>query len=161
MCQNVLIQTATIYLIIAGATTFSYVLAIENVPARLSGLLGAFSHSTVLVLLLINIILLVWGMFMDTAPSILVLVPILYPVATAAGVNAIHFGVIVVTNLMVGMLTPPFGMALYTTQSVGKCSMVNLIREVFPFLVVDLIILACISIFPDLVLGLPRMFGFL
>lgn len=161
MCQNVLIQTATIYLIIAGATTFSYVLAIENVPARLSALLGAFSHSTALVLLLINVILLVWGMFMDTAPSILVLVPILYPVAAAAGINPVHFGVIVVTNLMIGMLTPPFGMALYTTQSVGKCAMVNLIREVLPFLIVDLVILVCISVFPELVLGLPRMFGFI
>lgn len=161
MCQNVLIQTAAIYLIIAGATTFSYVLAIENVPARLSALLGAFSDSTALVLLLINVILLVWGMFMDTAPSILVLVPILYPVAAAAGINPVHFGVIVVTNLMIGMLTPPFGMALYTTQSVGKCTMVNLIREVLPFLIVDLVILVCISVFPDLVLGLPRMFGFI
>ena len=161
MCQNVLIQTAVIYLIIAGATTFSYVLAIENVPARLSALLGAFSDSTALVLLLINVILLVWGMFMDTAPSILVLVPILYPVAAAAGINPVHFGVIVVTNLMIGMLTPPFGMALYTTQSVGKCTMVNLIREVLPFLIVDLVILVCISVFPDLVLGLPRMFGFI
>lgn len=159
MCRNVLTQTATIYLIIAGATTFSYVLAIENVPARLSALLGNFSHSTAMVLLIINIILLIWGMFMDTAPSILVLVPILYPVATAAGVNTIHFGVLVVVNLMIGMLTPPFGMALYTTQSVGKCSMVKLIREVLPFLFVDLVILALIIIFPDLVLALPRAFG--
>lgn len=158
--KNVLMQTATIYLIIAGATTFSYVLAIENIPTKLSNLINNYAHSRGMVLLIINIILLVWGMFMDTAPSILVLVPILLPVAKAAGVDSIHFGVLVVTNLMIGMLTPPFGMALYTTQSVGKCKMVNLIRDIIPFMAMDFLILILITVCPDIVLTLPRMFGF-
>lgn len=160
ICKNVLIQTATIYLIIAGATTFSYVLAIENIPAKLSALIGTFASSSLGVLVVINIILLVWGMFMDTAPSILVLVPILFPVAKAAGVNPIHFGVLVVSNLMIGMLTPPFGMAIYTTQSVGKCKMGNLIRQLIPFIAVDLVILVLLTVFPGLALFLPRLFGF-
>ena len=158
--KNVLLQTSTIYLIIAGATTFSYVLAIENIPTKLSNFINGFAHSTGMVLLVINLILLVWGMFMDTAPSILVLVPILFPVAAGAGVHPIHFGVLVVTNLMIGMLTPPFGMALYTTQSVGKCKMVHLIKTILPFLAMDLLILILITVFPDLVLFLPRSFGF-
>ena len=160
ICKNVLIQTATIYLIIAGATTFSYVLAIENIPAKLSALIGTFASSSLGVLVVINIILLVWGMFMDTAPSILVLVPILFPVAKAAGVSPIHFGVLVVSNLMIGMLTPPFGMAIYTTQSVGKCKMGNLIRQLIPFIAVDLVILVLLTVFPGLSLFLPRLFGF-
>ena len=160
ICKNVLIQTATIYLIIAGATTFSYVLAIENIPAKLSALIGTFASSSLGVLVVINIILLVWGMFMDTAPSILVLVPILFPVAKAAGVNPIHFGVLVVSNLMIGMLTPPVGMAIYTTQSVGKCKMGNLIRQLIPFIAVDLVILVLLTVFPGLSLFLPRLFGF-
>lgn len=160
ICKNVLIQTATIYLIIAGATTFSYVLAIENIPAKLSALIGAFASSSLGVLVVINIILLVWGMFMDTAPSILVLVPILFPVAKAAGVNPIHFGVLVVSNLMIGMLTPPFGMAIYTTQSVRKCKMGNLIRQLIPFIAVDMVILVLLTVFPGLSLFLPRLFGF-
>lgn len=160
ICKNVLIQTATIYLIIAGATTFSYVLAIENIPAKLSTLIGTFASSSLGVLVVINIILLVWGMFMDTAPSILVLVPILFPVAKAAGVNPIHFGVLVVSNLMIGMLTPPFGMAIYTTQSVGKCKMGNLIRQLIPFIAVDMVILVLLTVFPGLSLFLPRLFGF-
>lgn len=160
ICKNVLIQTATIYLIIAGATTFSYVLAIENIPAKLSALIGTFASSSLGVLVVINIILLVWGMFMDTAPSILVLVPILFPVAKAAGVNPIHFGVLVVSNLMIGMLTPPFGMAIYTTQSVGKCKMGNLIRQLIPFIAVDMVILVLLIVFPGLSLFLPRLFGF-
>lgn len=160
ICKNVLIQTATIYLIIAGATTFSYVLAIENIPAKLSALIGTFASSSLGVLVVINIILLVWGMFMDTAPSILVLVPILFPVAKAAGVNPIHFGVLVVSNLMIGMLTPPFGMAIYTTQSVGKCKMGNLIRQLIPFIAVDMVILVLLTVFPSLSLFLPRLFGF-
>ena len=160
ICKNVLIQAATIYLIIAGATTFSYVLAIENIPAKLSALIGTFASSSLGVLVVINIILLVWGMFMDTAPSILVLVPILFPVAKAAGVNPIHFGVLVVSNLMIGMLTPPFGMAIYTTQSVGKCKMGNLIRQLIPFIAVDMVILVLLTVFPELSLFLPRLFGF-
>ena len=160
ICKNVLIQTATIYLIIAGATTFSYVLAIENIPAKLSTLIGTFASSSLGVLVVINIILLVWGMFMDTAPSLLVLVPILFPVAKAAGVNPIHFGVLVVSNLMIGMLTPPFGMAIYTTQSVGKCKMGNLIRQLIPFIAVDLVILVLLTVFPGRSLFLPRLFGF-
>lgn len=160
ICKNVLIQTATIYLIIAGATTFSYVLAIENIPAKLSALIGTFASSSLGVLVVINIILLVWGMFMDTAPSILVLVPILFPVAKAAGVNPIHFGVLVVSNLMIGILTPPFGMAIYTTQSVGKCKMGNLIRQLIPFIAVDMVILVLLTVFPGLSLFLPRLFGF-
>lgn len=157
--SNVLMQTATIYLIIAGATTFSYILAIENIPAKLSTLINTYAQSQWQVLLIINIILLVWGMFMDTSPSILVLVPILFPVATAAGIHPIHFGVITIVNLMMGLLSPPFGMALYTTQSVGKCSMVGLLKEVWPFIVGDLIVLFIISAFPEIVLALPRLFG--
>ena len=156
---NVLMQTATIYLIIAGATTFSYILAIENIPAKLSNLINTYAHSQWQVLLIINIILLIWGMFMDTSPSILVLVPILFPVATAAGIHPIHFGVITIVNLMMGLLSPPFGMALYTTQSVGKCDMVGLLKEVWPFIVGDLVVLFIISAFPEIVLALPRLFG--
>ena len=159
ICKNVLLQTAGIYLIIAGATTFSYVLAIENIPSKLSAIINNFAHSQAMVLLVINLILLVWGMFMDTAPSIMVLVPILYPVATGAGIDPIHFGVLVVTNLMIGLLTPPFGMALYTVQSVGKCQMVSLIKAVFPFIVMNLVVLFLISAFPGLVLTIPRALG--
>nr|WP_072514786.1 TRAP transporter large permease [Ndongobacter massiliensis] len=160
ICKNVLLQTTTIYLIIAGATTFSYVLATENIPTKISMLISSHVTSKLGILMVINLILLVWGMFMDTAPSILVLVPILFPVAKAAGVNSIHFGVLVITNLMVGMLTPPFGMAIYTTQSVGKCRMGNLIKQLLPFIVVDLVILGILTIFPSVSLFLPQLFGF-
>ena len=159
ICRNVLLQTTGIYMIIAGATTFSYVLAIENIPSKLSAFINSFAHSQAMVLLVINLILLVWGMFMDTAPSIMVLVPILYPVATGANIDPIHFGVLVVTNLMVGLLTPPFGMALYTVQSVGKCQMVNLIKAVFPFIIMNLVVLILISAFPQLVLTIPKALG--
>lgn len=160
MCRNVLMQTATIYLIIAGATAFSYVLAIENIPSLLANWINTMAGGKMSVLLIINVILLVWGMFMDTSPSILVLVPILYPVAMQAGVNPIHFGVLVVVNLMIGMLTPPFGMALYTTCSVGKCTMIKLIKGLIPFIAVDFAILALLTVFEDISLFLPRMFGF-
>ena len=156
-----LLQTSTIYLIIAGATCFSYVLAIENIPSKLAVLINSFATSQVSVLIIINLILLVWGMFMDTSPSILVLVPILYPVAAQAGIHPIHFGVIVVTNLMIGLLTPPFGMALYTTRSVGKCEMLPLIKAILPFIIMNMIVLGLITFVPEIVLFLPRVFGFI
>ncbi|HRX58564.1 MAG TPA: TRAP transporter large permease [Eubacteriales bacterium] len=157
--KSVIVQTGTIYLIIGCASAFAWALALENVPSYLSTFITSFAHSKLGVLLVLNIVLLIWGMFMDTAPSILVLVPILLPVATAAGVHPIHFGVLVIVNLMIGLLTPPFGMALYATQSVGKCSLGGLIKNVVPFLLVDLVMLAVITLVPDLVLALPRAFG--
>ena len=135
-------------------------LALENIPAKLSAFISTFTSSQAGVLVVINLILLIWGMFMDTAPSILVLIPILYPVASAAGVHPIHFGVLVIVNLMIGLLTPPFGMALYTVQSVAKCSLGGLLKKIWPFLAADVVMLSIITFVPDVVLFLPRVFGF-
>ncbi len=157
--RSVIIQTGAIYLIISSATAFAWVLALENIPAQISAFVASVTTSRLGVLMVLNLILLAWGMFMDTAPSILVLVPILLPVCIAVGIHPIHFGVLIVTNLMIGLLTPPFGMALYTTQSVGKCSLGGLIKAVTPFLLMDLFILVMITVFPDVVLFLPRLFG--
>lgn len=154
-------QSATVYLIIAGATAFSWVLAMENIPNQISSAISAFAHSKVTVLLILNGLLLLWGMFMDTTPSILVLVPMLFPIIKTAGINPIHFGVIVVVNLMLGLLTPPFGMALFTVQAVGKCKLGGLLKAIAPFMLVDLVILLLITVFPELCLWLPRLFGFL
>ena len=146
-------------LIVSGATAFGYCLAIEKFPNQVSKLITGVSSNPNVLMLLMILAMTIIGMFMDTTPSILVLVPILFPVAKAANINAIHFGVIVVVNLMMGLLTPPFGMALYTTQSVGKCSMGGLLKQLWPFLIGDVLVLIMISVFPDLILTLPRLMG--
>jgi tripartite ATP-independent transporter DctM subunit len=158
LCSTI-IQSSKIYIIIGFATAFSWVLAIENIPNEIAGLVSRFASTPMEGLIVINLLLLFWGMWMDTAPSILILVPILYPITQALGIHPVHFGVVVVFNLMVGLLTPPFGMALFTTQSVGKISMQSLLRGTFPFLVTDFVLIAIIALFPETVLFLPRIFG--
>lgn len=154
-----IVQAGKIYMIIGFATAFSWVLAFENIPNLIADTVAHYASTPLTGLAVINILLLFWGMWMDTAPSILILVPILYPITQSLGIHPVHFGVVVVFNLMVGLLTPPFGMALFTTQSVGKVSLQNLLRDVYPFIIFDMLLIAIITIFPEFVLFLPRLFG--
>lgn len=153
--------SASIYLIIAASKLFGYLLSIQNIPSLLTNFLFGISENPLVLLFLINIFLLIWGMFLDSGPAIMILVPLLYPVVIAMGLNPIHFCAIVVTNLMVGLLTPPFGTGLFAAQGVGKCNMAKLIRELAPFIVVDIIIIFMITYVPALTTTLPRLFGLL
>jgi tripartite ATP-independent transporter DctM subunit len=148
-----------VYYIIGTATVFAWVLAIENIPTKIAGFITSIAVTPMSALLFINIFLLFWGMWMDTAPSIMILMPLLFPIAEKVGINPIHFGVVVVINLMIGLLTPPFGMALFSAQTIGRVPLKSLLKELVPFLVADFILLALISIFPEIILFLPRMFG--
>ena len=114
-----------------------------------------------MVLLIINVFLLMWGMFMDAAPAILILGPILTPIATAVGINPIHFGVIMVFNLMIGLMTPPYGLCLFAGAAItsNETRIGAISREILPFLFISIGVLALISLFPDLVLYLPRLAG--
>ncbi|MDR1534054.1 MAG: TRAP transporter large permease [Planctomycetota bacterium] len=158
LCSTI-IQSGKIYMIIGFATTFSWVLAIENIPNVLSELVSTYASTPLQGLIVINLLLLFWGMWMDTAPSILILLPILYPITQTLNIHPVHFGVIVVFNLMVGLLTPPFGMALFTTQSVGKISLQSLLRGTFPFILMDFLLIVILILFPQAILALPRFFG--
>lgn len=154
-----IISTAKIYLIIGSASVFAWILAMENIPALIANFLMSFSGSYVLTLIIINLFLLFWGMWMDTAPSIMILMPLLYPIATKIGVHPTHFGVLVIVNLMMGLLTPPFGMALFSAQAIGKVTLKGLLKELRPFLIADLIVLSLVTFVPELSLFLPRFFG--
>jgi tripartite ATP-independent transporter DctM subunit len=157
--KSTIIQSGKIYMIIGCATAFSWVLAFENIPNEIAGIVSDYASTPLAGLVIINVLLLFWGMWMDTAPSIMILLPILYPTVQALGIHPIHFGVVVVVNLMVGLLTPPFGMALFTTQSIGKIKLQSLLRGLMPFLAVDLLLIAIITVFPETVLLLPRLFN--
>ena len=160
---KMLIQTATstakIYIIIGMASVFAWILAMENVPSIIAGLINGVSSNANIIFLIINIFVLFWGMWMDTAPSIMILMPLLYPIVTKVGINPIHFGVVVLVNLMIGLLTPPFGMVLFSTQAIAKVSMSKLIKELIPFLLIDIVLLAVITLVPEISLFLPRLFG--
>jgi tripartite ATP-independent transporter DctM subunit len=156
-----IISTAKIYLIIGMASVFAWILAMENIPSLIAGFITERSTSVYMTLIIFNAFLLFWGMWMDTAPSIMILMPLLYPIATKVGIHPVHFGVIAIVNLMIGLLTPPFGMALFSAQAIGKVSMRRLLKELVPFLVADAVVLGIVTFVPAVSLFLPQLFGLL
>jgi len=158
MVQTI-ISTAKIYLIIWLASVFAWLLAMEDIPSLIAGFITGFSSNVYVILLIKNLFLLFWGMWMDTAPSIMILMPLLYPIAINIGIHPVHFGVITLVNLMIGLLTPPFGMALFSAQAIGKVSMKKLIKELVPFIIADFVVLGIVTLVPEVSLFLPRLFG--
>ena len=153
--------TAKLFMIIGFATVFSWIIAIENVPEIISNFLLSISSNKYVIILLINLIILFWGMWMDTAPSIVILIPLFLPIAKEIGIHPIHFGVIMIVNLMIGQISPPFGMTLYTAQAVGKVEFSGLIKDIIPFVLIDIVVLIMITYIPAISLWLPSVFNFL
>jgi tripartite ATP-independent transporter DctM subunit len=152
--------TVSIGMLIAGAMAFNYVITVENIPKTVSAILTATDLSPVGYLLLCNVILLVLGCFLEGTTIILVILPVLLPTATALGIDPVHFGVMAVTNIMFGLVTPPYGLLLFMMTKVSDVPLRDITREVLPFLGVMLVALMIITYVPDFVLFLPRMFGY-
>jgi tripartite ATP-independent transporter DctM subunit len=144
---------------IGAAAIISYIIAREQVAANLGAWIINIASNKYFFLFLTNVVILILGMFIDTATIQLVFVPILIPVATAMGINLIHFGVVVTYNMMVGLCTPPFGMLLFITSGISGTPLKNIIKEILPQLVVMIIVLFLITYLPQLVLYLPKIFG--
>jgi C4-dicarboxylate transporter DctM subunit len=152
--------TVSIGMLIAGAMAFNYVVTIENIPKAISELLVGMELSAVGYLMLVNVILLVLGCFLEGTTIILVILPVLLPTAAALGVDPVHFGVIAVTNIMFGLVTPPYGLLLFMMTKVTGVSLGAITREVLPFLGVMFVALLVITYVPGFVLFLPRLFGY-
>jgi len=153
--------TAKIFIIVGFATVFSWIIAIENIPEIISNLLLSVSANRYVIILIINLIMLFWGMWMDTAPSIVILIPLFLPIAKEIGIHPVHFGVIMIVNLMIGQISPPFGMTLYTAQAVGKVEFSGLVKDIIPFVIIDIVVLIMITYIPAISLWLPSVFNFL
>ncbi|GGY00848.1 ABC transporter permease [Litchfieldella qijiaojingensis] len=149
--------TAIILFIVAGASIFAWILTSNQVTQHVVALLGPFSDNPIVILLLINLVLLVVGCFMETIAAITILVPVLLPVAVAAGVDPVHFGVIMVLNLMIGLLTPPVGMVLYVLSRVSNISFERCMRGTLPFLVPLFIALLLVTFVPAISMWLPTL----
>lgn len=159
--KNSIIETyktiCNIFLIIGVAAFFTKVLTLEHFPEMVtSAFLGMAEHPA-MILLLINILVLLVGMFMETISSLTILTPILLPVATAIQVDPIHLGVILVLNLTIGMLTPPFGVGLYTVATVGNVPAVKVLKELLPLYVPLLVALLIVTYVPPLTTLLPSL----
>lgn len=152
--------SVSIGILIAGATVFNFVITSENIPASLSTLMQGLDLSPVTFLLLANLLLLVLGAFLEGSTIILVILPVLLPTAVALGVDPVHFGVVAVLNIMIGLVTPPYGLLLFMMTKIANVSLGALVRATLPFLGVMLIALAITTFWPDFVLWLPRLAGY-
>ena len=152
--------STSVGMLIAGALVFNYVVTIENIPASLQHFIGGFQLSKIEFLLLVNAILFVLGCILEGSTILLVIVPILIPSARALGIDLVHFGVVVVVNIMIGLLTPPYGLLLFILANMTKQPLSAIVREAAPFIGAAVVVLLLITFVPELVVWLPRVVGY-
>ena len=152
--------TTSIGMLIAGALVFNYVVTIENVPASLARMLAGYHLSAGEFLVVVNVVLLILGCLLEGSTILLVIVPIFIPTAKSLGIDLVHFGVVVVVNIMIGLLTPPYGLLLFVLASMTRQPLGAIVREAVPFILVAILVLAIITAVPDSILWLPRLMGY-
>ncbi|MBI3710454.1 MAG: TRAP transporter large permease [Proteobacteria bacterium] len=153
-------STASVGILIAGALVFNYVVTLENIPQTLRLFMSGYDLSAVGFLIVVNIILLILGCLLEGSTILLVIVPIFIPTAKALGIDLVHFGVVVVVNIMIGLITPPYGLLLFVVANMTKEPLTAIVREAVPFMIVMIAALAFITFVPESVLWLPRIMGY-
>lgn len=151
--------TAAVLAMLATSQAFAWVLTIKGIPQDLAATIVAWDLGPVAFLVIINILLLLFGVFLEPMPGVMILVPILAPIASALGIDPVHFGVIVCYNLTLGMISPPVGSLLSVVAMTAKVDLTGLVRELTPFLAMHLVVLALLSFVPSLSTWLPQVTG--
>ncbi|MFZ5825876.1 MAG: TRAP transporter large permease [Bacillota bacterium] len=154
---NSLRTLAIVVALISASSAFGWLLALLKVPALVTDALLTISHSPIVVMLIINVVLLVLGMIMDMAPLILITTPILLPIATGIGMDPVHFGIVMMLNLSIGLLTPPVGSTLFVGWAIGNISIERSAKAMIPFYVTMLTVLMIITYFPATFMWVPRL----
>lgn len=149
--------SSAIMFLVGFAATFGWILASEQIPQLVAEFILSISSDKIVVLLLLNALLLFVGMFMETIAALIILFPVLLPVAVEIGMDPIHFGVMAVLNLMIGLTTPPVGVCLFAGASIGKISIAKATRAILPFLAVSLFVLMLVTFIPQITLFLPNL----
>lgn len=152
--------TAIVMLLIGASMSMSWALSYENIPQEISTGLLALSDNPIVILLIINLLLLSVGIFMDMTPAVLIFTPIFLPVVTALGLDPVHFGIIMVLNLCIGLCTPPVGSVLFVGVGIAKTSIEKVVKPLLPLFIAMIFALFLVTYFPELSLWLPRQFGF-
>jgi tripartite ATP-independent transporter DctM subunit len=152
--------TAVVMLLIAASIGMSWILSYENIPQNVAQALIGLTDNPILILLLINVVLLLVGIFMDITPAVLIFTPIFLPVVSALGVDPTHFGIIMVLNLCIGLCTPPVGSVLFVGCSVAQTSIASVVRPLVPLYLAMVVALMLVTYVPWLSLWLPRLFGY-
>jgi tripartite ATP-independent transporter DctM subunit len=150
-------ETAAILVIAAGAAPFGWILGIEQAPQKVAALLTAVSSEPWVILLILNAALLVAGMFMETLAIMIILVPILIPLLNAVGIDLLHFGIVLLVNLVIGQVTPPVGVLMFVASSVSRTHLGLIVREIWPFIGALVAALALLTYVPALSTWLPRV----
>ena len=154
------VKTVSIVMILIGfAASFGYIMTLMQIPLKITAILTTLSDNRYVILALINIMLLVLGTLMDMAPLILILTPVLLPVAKAIGIDPVHFGMIMMVNLGIGLITPPVGAVLFVGSAVAKLRIEEVVRAMGPFFVILLGVLMMVTYLPAISLWLPRSMG--
>jgi tripartite ATP-independent transporter DctM subunit len=153
------ITTAIVMLLIGTSMGMSWVMSFENIPQGVSNALLSISDNKIVILIIINLILLFVGIFMDMTPAVLIFTPIFLPVVTALGVHPVHFGILMVFNLCIGLCTPPVGSVLFVGCGVANISISKVIKPLIPLFIAMLVALMLVTYIPALSLWLPEMFG--
>jgi tripartite ATP-independent transporter DctM subunit len=152
--------SASVGVVIGGALILNFIVVSENIPGMVSAYLTGIDMHPLMFLLLINVLILLLGCVLDATTIILVIVPLFIPACKALGIDLVHFGVLVVVNSMIGLITPPYGILLFVINAVTGIKLRDIISEIWAFLGVLLLALIVLILFPDLVLFLPRLFGY-
>lgn len=149
--------TSTVLLIIVAASVFGYYMTWERIPQTVAALLLDIAHNKYTMLLVVNVMLLILGMFIEGGAAMIILAPLLVPVVVGLGVDPVHFGLVIIVNIMIGGVTPPFGSMMFTTCSITGVAIPDFIRESIPFIIALLAALLVVTYFPALTLFLPHL----
>lgn len=155
------VTTGIITFMIGVSSIMSWAMAFTEIPDMIANAVLGLTNNKYLILLLINVILLIVGTFMDATPAILIFTPILLPIVTSLGVNPVHFGIIICMNLAVGIITPPVGTVLFTGCKVGGVTIESVIKDMIPYFVVIIVSLLLVTFIPQISLFLPNLAGLL
>jgi len=155
------VTSATLLIIVAGATCFGRLLTLENIPGKITEAVLLAIHSPVMFLLAMNVLLLIVGMFMDIISATMILGPVFLPMLDAFNVSWMHFGLIMTVNLAIGYCTPPMGVSLYITGAIANKDIIYVSKAVIPFLIIRVAVLLLMTYLPDVVLWLPHLMGYL
>lgn len=153
-----IVTTSIIMLVIANSAIFGWILANQQVPQSVAQIFLSISNNKWVILLLLNIFLLFVGTFMETTASLIILTPILLPLAVKVGIDPIHFGIVMVLNLVIGLITPPLGVCLFIACSIAKITLEQIVKAILPFLIAAIAILFIVTYIPQLSLWIPQMF---
>lgn len=152
--------TAIVMLLIGTSMSMSWIMSYENIPQNISAALISLTNSKIVILLIINMILLLVGTFMDMTPAVLIFTPIFLPVVMQLGINPIHFGIMMVLNLCVGLCTPPVGAVLFIGCGIANCRIDEVIKPLLPLFVAMIIALMLVTYIPEITMLIPRVFGY-